>query len=667
MSNEKILLVLDNIQSARHLTAVLEGQGYTAQWQALNDAAAQVAHRPDLIIFDSLLLDEEELRIFNNLRKREGWRDIPILVIATILDGRTRAKIRTLGADGIIPKPIDTAELLVKIRSALRLRVYESEGDSASRTSRGYKHERPHQELAIGGRLANLSYVASTYASHQSLETILVQLLRDVRQIVGFDEGLIYVEVQPGRYSVLTNIGGGKLDLSSCYKVGESYTGWIVQRQQPLLVHDIDKETRIRAAGREEGRSLALNSFVGVPLVSGDHVIGALELGSYTCHSFSDATLETLRPFAEIACIALESAKVRQDFAQQVNSLWEEFDRYRRQLLPIFRSSAMDQVMKAARTVRDNACPVLITGETGTGKELVARYIHYESRRKHFPFVDINCAAVPESLQETELFGIEKGIATGVDKHIGKFEQAGAGALFLDEIADMPLLMQVKILRVLQERIFERVGGKAKLDFRGRILAATSRDISHAIRGGTFREELYYRLAVVHLHIPPLRERREDIPPLVDHFVRLFCAEQGRPLLTVPQKAMGAFVEHDWPGNVRELRNAVERAVLFAQGTELQFCSDLLASGTPQANCDPVALALNLAFQQKLSMPTLVERYSQYVYQRLGCNKSLACKWLEINYRTLHKRVHNAESVMRAASGVVGETRHDTASTVFAP
>jgi two-component system nitrogen regulation response regulator NtrX len=207
---------------------------------------------------------------------------------------------------------------------------------------------------------------------------------------------------------------------------------------------------------------------------------------------------------------------------------------------------------------------VLITGENGTGKELVARQIHVQSRRAGEPFVEVNCAAIPEELIESELFGHEKGAFTGaIARKRGKFELAHRGTIFLDEIADMSLKTQAKVLRVLQEHKFERVGGTEPIEVDVRVIAATNKDLEKQIAAESFREDLYYRLAVIPFHVPPLRERREDIPALAGAFVAEFCAESGLRPKEIAAKAMDLLQSYSWPGNVRELRNLMERLVLM--------------------------------------------------------------------------------------------------------
>jgi two-component system nitrogen regulation response regulator NtrX len=225
---------------------------------------------------------------------------------------------------------------------------------------------------------------------------------------------------------------------------------------------------------------------------------------------------------------------------------------------------------------------VLIHGENGSGKELVARTIHARSARHDRPFVEINCAAIPEELIESELFGHEKGAFTGAhQRKLGKFELAHGGTLFLDEIGDMSLKTQAKVLRSLEEQAFERVGGKDTIKVDVRVIAASNRDLPALIREGRFRDDLYYRLNVIPIEVPPLRTRKDDIPALVSHFVAHFCAENGKRAKTLSTEALGYFLAYDWPGNVRELRNMVERLVIMAPG-ELIGVDDLPAPLRPK-------------------------------------------------------------------------------------
>jgi len=304
----------------------------------------------------------------------------------------------------------------------------------------------------------------------------------------------------------------------------------------------------------------------------------------------------------------------------------------------IGRSPAMVRLLETVAQVAPSEATVMITGESGTGKELIAGAIHFNSPRKEGPFVKINCAAITETLLESELFGHERGAYTGADRRKeGKFLQANHGSIFLDEISEMSLTMQAKLLRVLQEREITRVGGEEVVPVDVRVIAATNRDLSGCILEGRFREDLYYRLNVVSLQLPPLRTRREDIPLLVEHFLRRFSEKNRKPIRGVTPQAMDRLIRYDWPGNVRELMNAVERGVVLAR-------SDFLdAELFP---IDPVSAPASL---ESNDMPgdTLVDRPLETVEKATilktldsaGGNKSEAARRLGITRKTLHKKL----------------------------
>ena len=235
------------------------------------------------------------------------------------------------------------------------------------------------------------------------------------------------------------------------------------------------------------------------------------------------------------------------------------------------KSKVMHQVYEIIEKVAQTRASVLVTGESGTGKELIARAIHFNSPRSDKPFITVNCSALPETLLESELFGHERGAFTGaVTRRKGRFELAHNGTLFLDEVGDMSPALQVKLLRVLQEMRFERVGGTATLQVDARLVAASNRDLKREVDLGRFREDLYYRLKVVHIHVPPLRERRDDIPLLVHHFLKKVAKANGLPVKNVSHEAIKCLYQYDWVGNVRELENVIERAVILCDGDDIR-------------------------------------------------------------------------------------------------
>jgi formate hydrogenlyase transcriptional activator len=320
------------------------------------------------------------------------------------------------------------------------------------------------------------------------------------------------------------------------------------------------------------------NSLCRLPLVSHDRILGVLSLGTIREHAFSDEDIAFLGQVASQIAIAVENAMAYREIAELKDKLEQEKvyleDEIRSELNfeEIVGSSAgLRQVLRQIETVAPTDSTVLIYGETGTGKELVARAVHNLSPRKANAFVKLNCAAIPTGLLESELFGHEKGAFTGaIAQRVGRFELANRGTVFLDEVGEIPLELQPKLLRVLQEREFERLGSTRTLKTDARLIAATNRDLEEMVEAQTFRSDLYYRLNVFPLRIPPLRERPEDIPPLVRHFVRQFSRRAQRRIETIPSDTMDALVQYHWPGNVRELQNVVERAVIVSQGSVLR-------------------------------------------------------------------------------------------------
>jgi len=288
---------------------------------------------------------------------------------------------------------------------------------------------------------------------------------------------------------------------------------------------------------------------------------------------------ERRRAEQELRQLSLQNEYLREEIKAEHN-----FDKF------LGRSRALAKVLDEVRLVADTDSSVLILGETGVGKELVARAIHSNSRRKQRPLIKVNCAALPIGLIESELFGHEKGAFTGAsERRIGRFELANGGTIFLDEIGDVPPEVQVKLLRVLQEREFERLGGHATIRVDVRVIAATNRDLSKAIEQGAFRSDLYYRLSVFPLTVTPLRERREDIPLLVHYFVGRYATRIGRKISQVPDETMERLTSYAWPGNVRELENVIERAVILSPGPELEVAAEALAAapkGAPKAAND---------------------------------------------------------------------------------
>jgi two-component system NtrC family response regulator len=328
---------------------------------------------------------------------------------------------------------------------------------------------------------------------------------------------------------------------------------------------------------------------------------------------------------------ALERQKLRKEVSSLRSTLEDKFSSKNF----VFSSAKMEDVARLVNRASKSDATVLISGETGTGKDFVAKAIHFASRRKDGTFLPVNITSLPETLIESELFGTEKGAYTGAhERKIGKFEAASGGTLFLDEIGDLPLQLQVKLLRVLQEKEFYRLGSSQPLKSDVRIFAATNRDLEKAVKEERFRADLYYRLNVIRIHVPPLRERKEDIPPLVDYFVRMYSKREQKKIEGITAEAMNVLVQYSYPGNIRELENVIERAVVFCEGSFITL-NDL-----------PVFLKETLEDDlvfEGLALPEKVKKLEKKEIQRAlrdsGGIKSRAARALGVTERILSYKI----------------------------
>ncbi len=378
--------------------------------------------------------------------------------------------------------------------------------------------------------------------------------------------------------------------------LGQGIAGHVALTGEPLLIPDVKNDDRwykkISDSIGFETRSIAC-----VPMKVDGGIIGVVEIiDKEDGRPILEEDMRTLTAFADLASMAISNAKRIQSVERENRNLREELDsRY----AIVGGSPVLQKVISDAFKVANSKTSTLILGESGTGKELLAHLIHSAGPRKNQPMITLNCAALPESLMEAELFGHEKGAFTGAaDRKTGKIETADGGTLFLDEIGEMSPGMQAKLLRVLQEGLFYRVGGNVPISVDIRILSATNRDIDKDVAEGHFREDLFYRLNVVRIRVPPLRERREDIELLARHYLELFKRERGLLDLVISEAAMNRMLQYEWPGNVRELRNAVERAVVMGNDHEISP-EDLPIAPQPRTMPVPaIGLSLKEAVDQ---------------------------------------------------------------------
>ncbi|MHC1697937.1 MAG: sigma-54-dependent transcriptional regulator [Geobacteraceae bacterium] len=354
--------------------------------------------------------------------------------------------------------------------------------------------------------------------------------------------------------------------------------------------------------------------------------VEAMKLGAYDyiTKPFNRAELKlVVRKALQVTSLSRENRQLREELTEKIDF---------RNIIGISRE--MEKVFRVVRKVANTDATVLITGESGTGKELVAKALHTLSSRKAAPFVPINCAAIPRDLLESELFGHVKGAFTGaVRDKPGKFTQADGGTLFLDEVGELPLDLQPKLLRALQEKIVEPVGGTQAQQLDVRVVAATNLDMEQAMRDGSFREDLYYRLSVIPIHIPPLRERKDDIPLLVKHF----AAKQGAGSVKFSSEAVAALVSYQWPGNVRELENTVERLLILREGDAVVL-EDLPEKFRTTVKSDACGLVINLP-EEGYSLEQLEQEIVLEALERNGWNQTAAARFLRIPRHVLIYRM----------------------------
>ncbi len=364
---------------------------------------------------------------------------------------------------------------------------------------------------------------------------------------------------------------------------------WVMQRRVPRIARCLASERQFPEDERLFERGYG--AYVYLPLTCRDRSIGVLGVATRDKDRLDSWDIHLLGELCDQLATALDNATAYSEIARLKSQL-EQQNTYLRDEIKtthdsghiIGDSRAMQRVRRAIRQVATTASTVLILGETGTGKELIARSIHEFSARADQLLVKVNCAALAPSLITSELFGHEAGAFTGAARRrIGRFEIAQRGSIFLDEIAELPLETQVLLLRVLQERVIERVGGNTPIEIDVRVIAATNRDLKQHVADGLFREDLYYRVNVFPIHVPPLRERREDIPSLLNHFVGRFARHMDKDITRVDRRTMELLMSYDWPGNVRELENIIERAMIISPSDTLQIDSTWLAGATPDA------------------------------------------------------------------------------------
>jgi len=418
-----------------------------------------------------------------------------------------------------------------------------------------------------------------------------------------------------------------------CVEDGEDAVDFVKKTPFDLILMDIKmiKMSGIEALKRIKGYNPAIPIIMMTAYSSVESAVEALKAGAYD-YLIKPLDFDALRLNIQRA---LEHLELKKENKRLKQSLGENFDFNN----IIGKSEPIKKLLENVAMVAPSDANVLITGESGTGKELIARAIHLNSNRKHGPFITVNCAALTETLLESELFGHEKGAFTGADKRReGRFVGANNGTIFLDEIGEMPISMQPKLLRVIQEKEVQPLGSDKTVKVDVRIIAATNRDLEDEVINGNFRDDLFYRLNVVNLHMPSLRDRRDDIPILANYFLRLYAEKNKKQIKGIGPRAMDLLLKHNWPGNVRELENAMEHAVVLSTG---EYITEKELPLRIRKNLEPSIVGKDRkpATDQAISLDEVEKQAIIRALRVTGGNKSEAARILKINRRTLYLKM----------------------------
>jgi formate hydrogenlyase transcriptional activator len=456
----------------------------------------------------------------------------------------------------------------------------------------GAELERKHAEDALKKsekRLRTLLDINNAIVTKLTRDELFNGISEALARVITFDRlSLSLYDPQAHVLRLVTYAGPYRRDdyspVGRVLELDDSPVGRAFMTQKPVLRSDLELDRQTSSEERAYRRGF--RSMCALPLVLRGKSIGAINVGSLTKNQFTERDAEFLMEIASQVAIAVDNMKAHEEtaalkarFQSETVYLQEEIKTEHNFEEIIGQSLPVQKLLRQVEQVAPTEATVLIRGETGTGKELLARAVHDRSRRKDRPLVKVNCGSIPSGLVESELFGHEKGAFTGAtQRRIGRFELANGGTIFLDELTELPLDTQVKLLRVLQEGEFERVGSSQTLKVDVRVIAATNRDLKEAVQNGAFRMDLFYRLNVFPLEVPALRQRREDIPLMVNFFLSKFGKKLGKNVRGVSERSMNSLMNYHWPGNVRELQNVIERAVVLGGGPIVHIDESMVPS-----------------------------------------------------------------------------------------
>jgi Nif-specific regulatory protein len=501
---------------------------------------------------------------------------------------------------------------------------------------------------SLGERLPAILHLCQRLNAERDLPALLDLLAREATRLLGAERASIFL-LDRERMELETRVALGSEPIR--FDARQGAAGAAALRGETVNIRDTRRDPRFYS-GVDATLGYRTRNLLAVPLANHEgEIVGAFEVLNRRRGAFDPEDEELLRALAAQAAVAIETAQLVSELQAHRDRLLSENVQLRKEVRGRFSpgsilgtSPRIQRVVQMIERIRDASVDVLITGESGTGKELVARAIHYSSPRAAAPFVALNCAALPENLVESELFGIERGVATGVDRRPGKFEEADGGTLFLDEIGDLSAAAQAKILRVLQERVVERVGGRKPIPVDVRVVAATNKRLEAEVERGAFRADLFYRLNVVRIETPSLREIPGDVPMLASHFLARSCRELGRPAKTLGAEALRRIEAHAWPGNVRELENEMKRLAVLAPGRVVEAADLSEGVGAGPGGARPAAPPRNEApAAPALQLPEAIEalerRMLESALAATGGNQLRAARALGISRQGLIQKL----------------------------
>jgi transcriptional regulator with GAF, ATPase, and Fis domain len=559
----------------------------------------------------------------NDLRIDDG--QIPTDAIHIVFDG-VRYQVGSHGIPFLINGKHKDAHIL---EEEDRIRLGESELVFGVDPQSAEKNAKPGQaevfrELNALRRLTQFSErLFATYDLNQLLEKLMDEVIELTRADKGF---LILMENNEPKIKVARNLARENIE-DAIERVSDSIVAKVVRSQKPLIISDALDDPEFRAS--ESVVNLKLLSVMSVPLMHGGTLFGVIYVGNdRLANRFDPRSLDTLTVFAAQASLILQNAMLVNDLKLDNTELRKQLETHRYGEI-VGTCQSMRDVYRQISKIAPTDISVLITGETGTGKELIAMEIHRRSQRAKGPFVTINCGAIPENLLESELFGHVKGAFTGaVTTKVGKFQAAIGGTLFLDEIGELPLALQVKLLRALEEKVVYKVGENRGDPVDIRVVAATNKVLQEEVAKSTFREDLYYRLNVVTLQLPPLRQRGEDIALLAKYFLQKYAAEFNSTVRSFSPNAIAALKRYGWPGNIRELENRIKKAAVLAERTIV---------GPKDLDLKPEFFDAVVPLAQ--AKEEFEARYIMEVLERNSGNKTKTAKDLGVDPRTVFRHL----------------------------